>query len=394
MRSRDGRALATRVQLLFRKVDKRVLSNTLCIAKPKNSFSIGIQVFACVIRSTYFPRERNPTLESPSPRQPARSIGSSLLATFAIGRSPEGKRRPFARSASSSGSTTRPFRAATAVALAAASLLTVTWTQIVGDEPAADTGFSLPFSGPSDFECLAPTQATDPSQINQAIGIGLADLIALGMGLDKDKVLTEEQFLEFISGGGVPGSSDPEAAKLADESVLIFINTAGNPLISKVKGKLTPSVLASYGFFVTEDGWLESLANEDAPTRIANELLVPGGYIDTWFEANGATESLEQLYASAYTVEAFYGSVSQQVSGAAQLVTNTKGDDSTQVGMSMAPSIWLTNFALLYTLNPEVAAQMPAYWTPIPENVADDILKNPHGRVRYSKYASEFENSR
>ena len=37
----------------------------------------------------------------------------------------------------------------------------------------------------------------------------------------------------------------------------------------------------------------------------------------------------------------------------------------------MAPSIWLVNFALLYILNPSVAASMPAVWAPIPSNVAD-----------------------
>ena len=88
-----------------------------------------------------------------------------------------------------------------------------------------------------------------------------------------------------------------------------------------------------------------------------------------------------QLYESAYTVEAFFGFLAQQESGAAQLVTNTKGDVSTQVGMSMAPAIWLTNFALLYTLNPEVAALMPAYWAPIPENVADANSEEPLWRV-------------
>ena len=53
-------------------------------------------------------------------------------------------------------------------------------------------------------------------------------------------------------------------------------------------------------------------------------------------------------------------------SGAAQLVTNTKGNTTSIVGMSMVPSIWIVNFALIYTLNPRLAAKMPAYWAPIP----------------------------
>jgi hypothetical protein len=274
-------------------------------------------------------------------------------------------------------------------------LLTVAGTQVVGAEvagaaghAASETGFSKPFSGASRYEYLAPTEATDASQLNIPIGQRRADEIALGLGLVKADTLTEQQFLEFISGGGVGG--DPAAAKLVDESVRIFTNTTGRPLYSKVKGVLTPSVLASYGLFVNERGWLMSLANEEAPTRQVNAVIAPGGYMGEWMRANGATSSLVQLYRSGYTVEAFYGFLAQQVSGPAQLVTNTKGGVSTEVGMSMAPAIWLVNFALIYTLNPELAAFMPAYWAPIPATVADAILRNPKGKVRYSRFESAF----
>jgi hypothetical protein len=274
-------------------------------------------------------------------------------------------------------------------------LLTVAGTQVVGAEvagaaghAASETGFSKPFSGASRYEYLAPTEATDASQLNIPIGQRRADEIALGLGLVKADTLTEQQFLEFISGGGVGG--DPAAAKLVDESVRILTNTTGRPLYSKVKGVLTPSVLASYGLFVDERGWLMSLANEEAPTRQVNAVIAPGGYMGEWMRANGATSSLVQLYRSGYTVEAFYGFVAQQVSGAAQLVTNTKGGVSTEVGMSMAPAIWLVNFALIYTLNPELAAFMPAHWAPIPATVADAILRSPKGKVRYSRFESAF----
>ena len=215
-----------------------------------------------------------------------------------------------------------------------------------------------------------------------------ADEIALGLGLVKADTLTEQQFLVYISGGGVGG--DLAAAKLVDESVRILTNTTGRPLYSKVKGVLTPSVLASYGLFVNERGWLMSPANEEAPTRQVNAVIAPGGYMGEWMRANGATSSLVQLYRSGYTVEAVYGFVAQQVSGPAQLVTNTKGGVSTEVGMSMAPAIWLVNFALIYTLNPELAAFMPAYWAPIPATVADAILRSPKGKVRYSRFESAF----
>jgi len=56
----------------------------------------------------------------------------------------------------------------------------------------------------------------------------------------------------------------------------------------------------------------------------------------------------------------------------------------------MAPSIWLTNFALLYVLNPEVAAAMPAYWAPIPSDVAEAIVASPNGQVPFCTYASSL----
>ena len=84
------------------------------------------------------------------------------------------------------------------------------------------------------------------------------------------------------------------------------------------------------------------------------------------------------LYRSAYTSEVVYGNKSQQQSGVAQLVPNQKGARSSTVGMSMAPSIWIVNFAAVYTLNPKLAAYMPARWTPIPTNVVQATQGEPH----------------
>jgi hypothetical protein len=334
------------------------------------------------------------TLKYSVPRRPARSFGSLLLATFAIRRSPEKIRRPSHRSASPSVSTTRRLSTSTVVALAGASLLAVTGTQAIGTvaataRPAQESGFSIPFSGPERYEYLAPTQATNPRQINQRIGQKNADKIARKLGLKKKYTLTEEQYLKFISGQGVGGRT--WAAKLADKSVRIFTNTRGRPLVYfDAEGNPVRSVLASYGLFVNEQGLLQSLANPDAPTRKANILLIPGGYIDRWFKHNGASAALDQLHSSAYRVEAAFGSAAQGQSDPWQLVTNTKPGASTQVGMSMAPALWLTNFALLYTLKPAVAAKMPAYWAPIPTPVADAILDTDSGQVPYSEYASYF----
>jgi hypothetical protein len=283
---------------------------------------------------------------------------------------------------------------AVAVAAVAVALLLIgTGREAFGEDGAAccatETGFTIPFSGPLKFEYLAPTQATNRRQINRPIGQERANEIAGQMRLKEQHTLNDRQFREFISGRGCGG--DPEMAALADRSVQIFTNTKGRPLYSLVDGVRTPTVLASYGLFVNKRGELMSLANQAAPTRIANVLLEPGGYINTWFLHNHAKRSLFQLYTSAYTKEAFYGFIAQSISPPSQLVTNTKLGVRRQVGMSMAPALWLTNFALLYTLKPEIAAKMPAYWTPIPEPVAEALRNSRTGRVRYSDYASYFD---
>ena len=77
------------------------------------------------------------------------------------------------------------------------------------------------------------------------------------MGLSRRDAFTEAQYEAFISGGGVPGSGHPDEAKIVDESVRIFTNTAGRPLVYNVDGQLTSTVLASYGLFVNADGMLD-----------------------------------------------------------------------------------------------------------------------------------------
>jgi hypothetical protein len=147
----------------------------------------------------------------------------------------------------------------------------------------------------------------------------------------------------------------------------ILTNTVGHALAYEDdNGQVVTSVLASYGLFVTTSGDLESPAYGTAPTYLVNSVIAPTGYMGTWMKANGATESLKQLYKSAYTSEVVYGNAAQKQSEPAELITNTKGDLSPVVGMSMGPALWIVNFALIYTLNPSLAAEMPAEWAPIP----------------------------
>lgn len=250
------------------------------------------------------------------------------------------------------------------------------------------TGFSQPYAGTPKYEKFAPGQVTAPDQIQAPLGQAAADRLARQIGLDKSKVFTSRQYALFISGKGKGGQAAP--AKLVDQSVRILTNTVGRPLYSNVDGVLTPTVLASYGLMVNEAGLLESPANSTAPTRQVNSVLVPGGYMGTWARANGAGKSIAALYRSAYTSEAVFGAKSQGISGVAQLVPNTKGGVATTVGMSMAPSIYIVNFALIYTLNPKIAAKMPKRWLPIPPEIASAIAASPTGQVPYSQYAAQL----
>ena len=252
----------------------------------------------------------------------------------------------------------------------------------------ADNGFQQPYAGVLRFQRFAPQLAGSQAQVNRPLGITRADRIARKIGLRKRHTFTPRQYRLFISGRGVGGKRS--AAKLVDQSVRILTNTTGRPLIATIDGKRVPSVLASYGLMVNRDGMLQSPANESAPTRQINELLIPGGYMGTWCRDNGARRSLRMLYRSAYTAEAVFGAKSQAAAGVAQLVPNTKGGTARTVGMSMAPSIWVVNFALIYLLKPGLAAKMPARWTPIPAEVAQAIEDSPTGQVPWTDYRRYF----
>ena len=181
-------------------------------------------------------------------------------------------------------------------------------------------------------------------------------------------------------------------AKTIDASVKIFTNTTGRPLYSNIDGRLTPSVLASYGLFVTTDGTLESLAHKDAPTRDGQRIIRPVAIWGSGAGPTGAQASLTAVYKSAYTTEVTYGTKSQSWRSPKEVVLNQINGVRSVVGMSMVPSIWIVNFVLLYVLNPAVAAEMPAKWAPIPASVAMAIHDSDTGQVPFSEYASDFPN--
>ncbi|MFN8125242.1 MAG: hypothetical protein U0R64_01835 [Candidatus Nanopelagicales bacterium] len=251
-----------------------------------------------------------------------------------------------------------------------------------------DTGFTQPFAGDARYLRYAPREATTSKQINRPLGMKKAHRIARKLGLRQRHVFTPHQYRLFVSGRGVGG--DRSAAKLVDQSVRILTNTKRRPLIAKIDGHRVPSVLAGYGLMVDRAGLLESPANSSAPTRQVNSVIEPGGYMPKWCRQNGARDSLRMLNRSAYLPEAVYGNQAQLQSGVAQLVPNVKSGRTATVGMSMAPSIWVVNFALIYMLKPQLAAKMPARWTPIPPDVAQAIADSPTGQVPYLDYRSQL----
>ncbi|MEU6558067.1 hypothetical protein ABZ889_00210 [Nocardia nova] len=251
-----------------------------------------------------------------------------------------------------------------------------------------DTGFAQPFAGAPGYQSAAPTRMSGPDELNQPLGEELAERIAAQIGLGPADALSDQQYQDLSTGGGVGG--DRNAADVINACVRILTNTVGRPLYSDVNGENTPSVLAGYGLYVNPGGQLESPANADAPTRQVNLLIAPGGYVGNWLRDNGAARTLAALYRSAYTVQAAYGFAAQQISGDAQLVTNTGGGVNSIVGMSMAPPLWIVNFALIYILKPSMAAQMPAHWAPIPAPVVDAIKASPTGQVPFADFASYF----
>lgn len=262
--------------------------------------------------------------------------------------------------------------------------------QVFASAPSYGKGFPGPAAGAPIYARYAPTEVSVFKPLNQPLGQKKADAIARGLGLDKSKCFTPAQFLKFVTGQGVGGNQSD--AFLVDECIFILTNTTGNPLIRKINGKPTAIVLGSYGLFVATDGTLQSPANVDAPTREVNPLIVPGGYVDTWCRANGAEKAISMLYASAFTTQIFYGNEAQQKGGAAELFPYRKGPHNRVVtGASVVPPLWEVNFCLIYMLNPKLAANMPAYWAPIPKAVVAALEASSDGQVPYSKYAAFFK---
>jgi len=75
------------------------------------------------------------------------------------------------------------------------------------------------------------------------------------------------------------------------------------------------------------------------------------------------------------------GNVYSQERGTGPSMT-ASGPSSTYVepfGVPLAPGIYLANFMLLYFINPDVAANMPAYRAALPQEVYECLVENPTG---------------
>jgi len=249
-------------------------------------------------------------------------------------------------------------------------------------------GFIGGAAGVKRLQRYAPDRVTSGSQLNQPLGQASADSIAKALGLVKSLCFTEAQYLTFISGQGANGSGNLQSAQLVDESVAILTNTNANPSIRNINDQPTQIVLGSYGLTVNTAGLLESPANAQAPTRQVNAVIAPGGYLSTWAAANGAEASLQMLNRSAYTLQLPHGSAAQHEGGDAELALYLDGRKSAVTGLSVVPSIWEINFALIYVLNPGLAAEMPAHWAPIPRQVVEALKQSDTGQIPFSEYSS------
>ena len=253
-------------------------------------------------------------------------------------------------------------------------------------------GFSEPYCGEKEWEKYTPTpiDASSP-KLHEGIGRERADELAKIFGIEKRKCLSSMKFLQLISGSGVGGNMTETL--ILNQATSWFINSKDNPIICNINGVPTPIVLGSYGLMVNEDGKLQSLAQDSSPCRKANELLAPGGYLPTWFKANGAEDSMIMFWASkALRDGVIYGSISQIIAEKnAELVEYRSGLSSVYVGMSMIPPIWIVNFIAVYVLDPDLAALMPAYWTPIPTPVKEALMASPTGQVNYSDFKQYLE---
>jgi hypothetical protein len=286
----------------------------------------------------------------------------------------------------------------------------VAGTSSVTAAPGNTTGFQDPFTGPTQYLGYAATQAKTSVNVNAALGQKRADSIAKSLGFDKKRSLSAMQYTNFVSGYGIGGgtTASATAAKVMVTCLEYQTDTNANPKAKSADGTTTYPHLGSYGLAVNEDGALESVANSTNPCRQVNIVLEPAaacppaagtnplnlpcGYMSNWMKANGASDTLAALYGSAYTAEVTDASKSQQISGVAQLVTNTKAGGVTSiVGMPMAPSVWLANFLIFYAINPGIAAEMPAFWAPIPSAVATAIAGSSTGQVPFANFASAFK---
>ena len=254
-------------------------------------------------------------------------------------------------------------------------------------------GFIGGAAGAKRLQQYAPTEVTSSVELNQPLGQAKANRIARDLGLQKRFCFTNQQYVTFITGNGKNGSGNPTDAKLVDESIAILTNSNANPMTRDINGVTTQIVLGSYGLTVNTDGMLESPANSDSPSREVNSVIAPGGYLSTWAAANGAQSSLKMLYKSAYTVQLPYGTAAQHEGTDAELALYRNGAHSAVTGLSMVSSIWEINFALIYVLNPKLAATMPAYWTGIPGRVVAALETSQCGEVPFSEYASYFNDS-
>ncbi len=274
----------------------------------------------------------------------------------------------------------------------------------------SSSGFEQPYLGPLKYVRLSAPKAVFDAQINIPLGQRRADALARKLGFAKEDAINKRQLALLLSGGGVGGGTPKtrRSGQIVAASIKYLTNTSGAEYTRLTDGEPTSIRLASYGLIVNPGGLLESPGNQASPVRTFNYLLLPDalcnteavksaippgiqcGYINKFLLKNGAADSLRALYASAFPKFIPFGPLAQSDAEPDELVANSKNGNQSVVGIALAPPLWLINFLLVYSASPEMGANFPAYWTPIPGPVADALLSSPTGQVPYSEVHDFF----
>ena len=243
---------------------------------------------------------------------------------------------------------------------------------------------------------LAPTLAQNPSQLNQPIGQARAEITAAAFGLDRSLVLTPQQTQYFL---GVPGRRTAQQQLIWD-CVNNLTNTTVNPIVRDVHGTRTNVILGSYGLTTYYDSTgrlmiqsdCASSGTQQAECLVFNSYLT--GYIQKRMLEIGAYRSWRMMVSSDSFKKLAAASLKCQAAHEGACFTDyTLNGVRNPAGVALTPALWGVNFDLIYLLTKpngqSYGADMPAYFSFIPDQVADALKASPFG-IPYDDFIGYF----